>query len=69
VRKNDGRYQARCDTAPCDRNYLSYFDTPEGAAQAYLQHYEKKHLKGRKRNRAEHPRTPDVHDGKYGKKA
>ena len=43
--------------------------TAMAAAQAYLQHYEKKHLKGRKRNRAEHPRTPDVHDGKYGKKA
>ena len=43
VRPHNGRYQARCNTSPCHHNYLDMFDTPEEAAQAYLQHYRKKH--------------------------
>jgi hypothetical protein len=40
---NKGRYQAQCNTAPCHNNHLGSFDTPEEAAQAYLQHYQKQH--------------------------
>ena len=38
-----GRYQAECNIAPCDHNYLGTFDIPEDAAQHYLQHYQEKH--------------------------
>ena len=44
VHPNDGRYQAVCETSHCRKNYLGRFDTPEQAAQAYLQHQEKEHL-------------------------
>jgi hypothetical protein len=40
---NKGRYKAKCDTASCRNNHLGTFDTPEEAAQAYLQHREKEH--------------------------
>ena len=35
---NNGRYIAKCITPPCHGNNLGAFDTPEDAAQAYLQH-------------------------------
>ena len=38
VTANKGRYRAQCTTAPCRNNNLGAFDTPEDAAQAYLQH-------------------------------
>ena len=43
VAANKGRYYAQCNTSPCSQNYLGSFDTPEDAAQSYLQHYQKKH--------------------------
>jgi hypothetical protein len=43
VRLHHGRYQATCNTATCTNNNLGTFDTPEQAAQAYLQHREKEH--------------------------
>jgi hypothetical protein len=43
VRLHRGRYQATCQTAPCTKNNLGTFETPEQAAQAYLQHREKEH--------------------------
>ena len=38
-----GRYRATCNTPPCRHNHLGTFDTPEEAAQAYLQHQEEEH--------------------------
>jgi hypothetical protein len=38
-----GWYQAQCTTAPCCRNLLGRFGTPEQAALAYLQHQEQEH--------------------------
>ena len=38
VAASKGRYSANCDTPPCHGNNLGAFDTPEDAAQAYLQH-------------------------------
>ena len=43
VQPNWGRYQAECNTAPCSHNNLGTFDTPEDAAQAYLQHQRQSH--------------------------
>jgi hypothetical protein len=40
-----GRYTATCTTAPCHKNYLGSFGTPEEAAQAYLEHLQKEHPK------------------------
>jgi hypothetical protein len=40
---NYGRYQALCQTAPCGKNYLGTFATPEDAAQVYLQHHQHSH--------------------------
>ena len=39
----NGRYKANCDTPPCYRNHLGMFDTPEEAAQLYLQHQQNSH--------------------------
>jgi acyl-CoA synthetase (NDP forming) len=57
-----GRYRASCDTAPCRKNKLGIFDTPEDAAQAYLQHYEKKHPKELEKERAPLPPPPVLPD-------
>jgi hypothetical protein len=43
VSSNQGRYQAQCHTAPCHHNHLGRFNTPEEAAQAYLQHGQIQH--------------------------
>jgi hypothetical protein len=43
VRLHMGRYQAKCDTAPCHNHYFGRVDTPEEAAQAYLRHWVKDH--------------------------
>jgi hypothetical protein len=43
VRPHGGRYKAECQTSPCHHSHLGTFDTPEGAAQAYLQHHQEKH--------------------------
>jgi hypothetical protein len=43
VHQNKGRFEAKCDTSPCHDNHLGSFDTPEEAAQAHLQHYQKQH--------------------------
>ena len=43
VHPDKGRYQAKCNTSSCRSNHLGTFDTPEEAAQAYLQHYRKTH--------------------------
>jgi hypothetical protein len=43
VTANQGRDQTRCDTPPCHLNYLGNFDSPEDAAQAYLQHHQHSH--------------------------
>ena len=48
VAPNHGRYRAECITSTCHHNNLGTFDTPEDAAQAYLQHHQK-----------EHPEEPD----------
>ena len=55
---NKGRYQARCDTSTCHHNHLGTFDIPEEAAQAYLQHREKKHPKELEKERAPPPPPP-----------
>jgi hypothetical protein len=52
VQANTGRYQTRCDTPPCRRNHLGSFVTPEAAAQAYLQHWEKEHPEELKKKQA-----------------
>ena len=55
------RYQAQCTTPPCHNNYLGSFETPEEAAQVYLQHWEKEHPEELKKERV--PRlvlAPDV---------
>jgi hypothetical protein len=52
VQPNKSRYQAACDTLPCHNNHLGRFDTPEEAAQAYLQHWEKEHPKELKKVQA-----------------
>jgi hypothetical protein len=38
-----GRYQAKCQTAPCHNINLGTFYAPEEAAQAYLQHHQDTH--------------------------
>ena len=43
VHANQGWYTAKCSTSPCRHNHLGSFDTPEDAAQSYLQHWEEKH--------------------------
>jgi hypothetical protein len=43
VNAHQGRFQAKCNISPCRNNYLGRFGTPEDAAQAYLQHYQKEH--------------------------
>ena len=43
VQPDKGRYQATCRTSPCHNNHLGMFDTPEEAAQAYLQHHQHSH--------------------------
>jgi hypothetical protein len=58
VTADKGRYYARCDTAPCRFNHLGSFGTPEDAAQAYLQHWEKKHPKELEKERAPPPPPP-----------
>ena len=57
VHPNRGRYQATCDTPPCHNNNLGTFVTPEEAAQAYLQHYQKEHPEELKKERM--PSKPD----------
>jgi hypothetical protein len=47
-----GRYQAKCDTASCHSHNLGRFGTPEEAAQAYLQHWEKEHPEELEKERA-----------------
>jgi hypothetical protein len=50
---HQGRYQAKCNTSPCRHNHhLGRFDTPEEAAQAYLQHYQKQHPEELEKERA-----------------
>ena len=39
----DGRFQVQCNTPPCRLNFLGRFETPEEAAQAYLQHQQNQH--------------------------
>jgi hypothetical protein len=48
----NGRYITRCNIAPCHDNYLGTFDTPEDAAQSYLQHGEKQHPEKLEKERA-----------------
>jgi hypothetical protein len=55
VYPNQGRYQAKCDTAPCRHHFLGRYDTPEEAAQAYLQHCEKEHPEELEKERAPRP--------------
>jgi hypothetical protein len=43
VRLSKGRGQAKCNTAPCNHNYLGMFGTPQEAAQAYRLHWEEAH--------------------------
>jgi hypothetical protein len=51
-----GRYQAKCTTASChNHNYHGTFDTPEEAAQAYLQHWETNHPEELEKERAPRP--------------
>jgi acyl-CoA synthetase (NDP forming) len=56
----DGRYMATCNTPPCHKNNLGTFDTPEDAAQSYLQHWEEKHPEELKQERAPRPVLPEV---------
>jgi hypothetical protein len=58
VTASNDRYMAKCNTSPCRLNHLGIFDTPEDAAQAYLQHLEKKHPKELEKERAP---LPEVH--------
>ena len=55
VTLHQGRYQAQCKTSPCGQNFLGMFDTPEEAAQAYLQHWEKEHPEQLKKQRVPTP--------------
>jgi hypothetical protein len=43
---------AACQTPPCHNSHLGNFGTPEGAAQAYLQHYQKEHPEELEKERA-----------------
>ena len=43
VHPDKGRYKTECTTASCHNNYLGRFDTPQEAAQAYLQHHQHSH--------------------------
>jgi len=52
VTPNRDRYQARCNTPPCNHIHLGIFDTPEEAAQAYLHHYQKEHPEELKKKQA-----------------
>jgi hypothetical protein len=58
VRLHHGRYQATCQTAPCTKNNLGTFDTPEEAAQAYLQHWETDHADALAKERQQGPPAP-----------
>jgi hypothetical protein len=52
-------FDVKCNTATCQGgNYLGRFDTPEEAAQAYLQHWEKKHPAELEKERAPPPPPP-----------
>jgi hypothetical protein len=55
VTPNHGRYKTKCDTPPCHRNSLGTFDSPEEAAQTYLQHWEKEHPEELKKERVPRP--------------
>jgi hypothetical protein len=63
---NFGRYKAKCTTPPCSNNRvtsrLGTFDTPEDAAQAYLQHYQKKHPEELEKERAPRAVLPEVQE-------
>jgi hypothetical protein len=52
VHQDRGRYQATCNTALCHNHYVGKFDTPEEAAQAYLQHWETNHPEELEKERA-----------------
>ena len=58
VHQNGGSYKAVCTTSPCRRNHLGNFDTPEEAAQAYLQHYQKEHPEELEKKRVPRPGGP-----------
>jgi hypothetical protein len=62
VYPHKGRYEAKCNTPPCHYKYLGTFDTPEDAAQSYLQHYQKKHPEELQQERAPPPVLPEVQE-------
>ena len=43
VAAHSGRDKGQCNAPPCHGNNLGAFDTPEDAAQAYLQHQQQEH--------------------------
>jgi hypothetical protein len=55
VYSHNGRCKATCNTSPCHHNHLGRFDTPEDAAQSYLQHYETEHPEELEKERAPPP--------------
>ena len=59
---HNGRYYAQCARSPCSKNHLGTFDTPEDAAQSYLQHWEEKHPKELEKERAPPPVLPEVQE-------
>ena len=62
VYADQGRYQAQCSTPPCSKNHLGIFDTPENAAQSYLQHWETKHPEELEEEQAPPPVLPEVQE-------
>jgi hypothetical protein len=60
VHPNRGRCKAQCNTPPCNYKNLGTFDTPEDAAQSYLQHNQKKHPEELKQERAPPSVLPEV---------
>ena len=53
-KSTNGRYYVACYTPPC-HHHLGTFDTPEEAAQTYLQHQQKEHPEELKKERVPRP--------------